>query len=177
VKGVLRINFKYTTLLTNSIPRVWHLWGSTQRINNLSRTFSSRYPWENSRPPYPINHDLLQMTRSYITATPTRAQMEKVERVYELHEPMCSFPTMDRELVCCATCKWFFLKGVNPRLWPPVPRAYRNRCDRSTPVPNAWLFRYLVIGTHRDPKQLMFDYACLRPEVLWEEIQAKLVTC
>ncbi|ETS86992.1 hypothetical protein PFICI_00820 [Pestalotiopsis fici W106-1] len=173
-KGVLRLNFEYTTLLTGFNPIWWDeliFAINYGELDNIQQRLQWQYlDWSGYRPPYKISDMALWITRSHITAPPTTEQMNQVKRVYDL-QMLDSEEDLDSHQPpkCCYQCEWLRERQRH------CPLGFRENED--PPVPNMWLCRLFIADVEYNPDDLIRDYAEIRPDALWEKTKKRLVTC
>lgn len=181
-KGLLRLNFDYTTLLYGYVPDVTLRRLFRDGIRIEPRNLHNRnYGYESTtdREGYLSYEDWfgnkaktapLRITRSRITAPLTTLQRAQVERVYQLLDRTMS--AHDIRPYCCWNCSW--------------EKEYGNRGPLSSPAvkafPNIWLSRLLVINAPCDSfcpalLPLLREYALFHQRRLWGSVWRKLITC
>jgi hypothetical protein len=181
-KGLLRLNFDYTTLLLGYVPDVTLrrlFWdgtkAETRNLGNRNYAYGSTVDregylsyedWFGNK----AKNAPLRITRSRITAPLTTLHRAQVKRVYELLDAYTL--AYNIRPYCCWNCSWKKNYGNGGPLSSPAVKAF----------PNIWLSRVLVINAscvsfRPAVVPLLREYALFHQRRLWGAVWRKLITC
>lgn len=153
-KGVLRLNFEYTTLLLG------HEWDSPN-----DETCPFAFP---NAPPHIPNFCVF---RRHITASLSPSECALVRRVYEFDESPDQNLRWEPE--CCWDCEWLYR---NPSYTAGAEASFT--WDRNNPFSNVWLARLLIVKNIYVKNRVFRWYADGDHEAWWrDDLRLKLVTC